>query len=761
MAAAGVMERVGAALAAGDYGGVCGLLDEAELAALAPWGAAAEGGGGGPAAGGGAAGVAAGADGGAAAPWPAALHLLSHVYAGNLADARLLLKRMPEGVRADPQVAAAARLLQCAWQGSGEGVWRALRGHPWSGPAGQLVEALAERLRARQLDLVEQAYSHISAARLAALCLSIIFWEGEEAGAHDVIQHPALLASLYMAGVGADVARNITELRLEGPLELPTLVTVALVLAGTLRHVRILALDTQLCGMGSYSFNNMHALHTTLRAAFPALEELNLPARACLRGLEAFAGSHLHTVRVMAESPGSLRMSHVRSLVQLPQLLQLDLDGGDWDACWSGDSDDDVWDDEKADSPAGAAELPLGDASDEETFREMEEEQVWDLWALRRLLVSPPPALERLRWLAEPRQEVGFAGGRIACVDLHGGADGPDLHRAAATLLPALAATGRRLPLLKVNYLVGYPADVISQLQPHTPFSRLLAATDRVELGHLSMVDGTAAEAAAALQAVVRARTCGPDGAASGGGAARLKEWLESLVARSPPPATAAAAAVAPGSPAGTAAAAEAPGEVKVSVCKEGADEDWTPVIHAVIRELWDDHLGSAPVMAMPTGTAAAAGQGLAARGAPEAGGDRQAAGSAATPAAPAAVMLAEVTAQQVLEQAAARMWDTAEAEAAATVAQAEAWMAYRTAYVADKSRYRHDMRAVRMYVLLRGPFVWQRTCGPAKAGGRGAARLKESGAAAAASPGSPADAAAGAPREWKVQRGSFAGWAG
>ena len=283
-------------------------------------------------------------------------------------------------------------------------------------------------------------------------CLSIIFWEGEEAGAHDVIQHPALLASLYMAGVGADVARNITELRLEGPLELPTLVTVALVLAGTLRHVRILALDTQLCGMGSYSFNNMHALHTTLRAAFPALEELNLPARACLRGLEAFAGSHLHTVRVMAESPGSLRMSHVRSLVQLPQLLQLDLDGGDWDACWSGDSDDDVWDDEKADSPAGAAELPLGDASDEETFREMEEEQVWDLWALRRLLVSPPPALERLRWLAEPRQEVGFAGGRIACVDLHGGADGPDLHRAAATLLPALAATGRRLPLLKVRY---------------------------------------------------------------------------------------------------------------------------------------------------------------------------------------------------------------------------------------------------------------------------------------------------------------------
>ena len=269
----------------------------------------------------------------------------------------------------------------------------------------------------------------------------------------DVIQHPALLASLCVAGVGADVAHNIAELRLKGALELPSLVTVALMLAGTLRHVRILALDNRPYGMGSLDSNKLHALHTTLHGAFPALEELILPARACLRGLEAFAGSRLHTVRVMADSPGSLRMSHVRSLVQLPQLRQLDLDGEDWIADWSSDSDDEEEeaDEDEDDCPACAAYLHLGDASDEETFRDMNDQEVGELWALRRLLVSPPPALERLRWPQWPQQEVGFAGGRITCVELRGHC-AADLHRGAAVLLPVLAATGRRLPLLKVRF---------------------------------------------------------------------------------------------------------------------------------------------------------------------------------------------------------------------------------------------------------------------------------------------------------------------
>ncbi|KXZ51827.1 hypothetical protein GPECTOR_11g267 [Gonium pectorale] len=138
------MDQVATALQASDFAAVASILDEAELCSPSP--SVLEDG------------------------WPAALHLLAHMYNGSLPDARLLYKRLPDGVKADPQVAAAWRLLQFAWQGSGEGVWHALRSHPWSGPAQALTEALAERLRGRQLDLVAAAYSHITPARLAALC---------------------------------------------------------------------------------------------------------------------------------------------------------------------------------------------------------------------------------------------------------------------------------------------------------------------------------------------------------------------------------------------------------------------------------------------------------------------------------------------------------------------------------------------------------------------------------------------------------------
>ncbi|KAG2491066.1 hypothetical protein HYH03_010511 [Edaphochlamys debaryana] len=138
-----VLERVNTALAAGNFGSVAGLLEEAELSS--PSASVLDD------------------------DWPVALHMLAHVYNGDLADARLLYKRLPDSAKADPQVQAAWRLLQFAWQGSGEGVWRSLRAYPWSGPAEALAEALGERLRARQLDLVTAAYSHISPARLAAL----------------------------------------------------------------------------------------------------------------------------------------------------------------------------------------------------------------------------------------------------------------------------------------------------------------------------------------------------------------------------------------------------------------------------------------------------------------------------------------------------------------------------------------------------------------------------------------------------------------
>lgn len=72
------MELVGTALHAGDVSAVVDLLDDAELC-LPSLSVLEEN-------------------------WPAALHLLGHIYIGNLADARMLYKRLPETVKARPEV---------------------------------------------------------------------------------------------------------------------------------------------------------------------------------------------------------------------------------------------------------------------------------------------------------------------------------------------------------------------------------------------------------------------------------------------------------------------------------------------------------------------------------------------------------------------------------------------------------------------------------------------------------------------------------
>ena len=73
-----VLPRVDAALQAGDVSAVARLLDEAELCSPSPP-VLEEG-------------------------WPAALHLLAHVYNGDLPQARFLYKRLPDAAKADPQV---------------------------------------------------------------------------------------------------------------------------------------------------------------------------------------------------------------------------------------------------------------------------------------------------------------------------------------------------------------------------------------------------------------------------------------------------------------------------------------------------------------------------------------------------------------------------------------------------------------------------------------------------------------------------------
>ncbi|KAG2444702.1 hypothetical protein HXX76_001446 [Chlamydomonas incerta] len=518
--------------------------------------------------------------------------------------------------------------------------------------------------------------------------------------------------------MGAQVARNVTVLSLEGALDLPTLTIVSLALAGALQHVHTLRLDTSRCGAGG--FRNLYALHSALRGAFPALQELCLPAMACLRGLVAFAGSALHTVRVIMGSPGCLCQSHVRSLLRLSQLRHLDLDGAGWDAMWDDANDDDAWDALNADDdaqddadegiPAGAdEELALGDATLEEALPGLTDEALQEMWALRRLLASTPPALESLR-LNITFQEINFVDGRItrAVTSEHVVYRQHSLRFAAAALLPRLEATGQRLPLLKVEDLMELdPAGAISLLQPHTTFARLLAKCDRVELGLLELdvgslhpapaavmeltaeqvleraadkmwaaasVQGVASMAEAAMDAYVAAAgaadsqerqplynalermdvllrgpfvwqlTCGPG---PDGGARLLTDWLGSLVAAGPPlpPAAAApgigvdAAAEASGSEmrgcsvaacgsgsamavvtcdcpftalklhraAAAAAACKTPSCLQVSATRgRGGREYWSSAVEEVIRELWDDHLRSAPQLAAAALRAAA-----------------------------------------------------------------------------------------------------------------------------------------------------------
>ncbi|KAG2423636.1 hypothetical protein HXX76_015153 [Chlamydomonas incerta] len=442
----------------------------------------------------------------------------------------------------------------------------------------------------------------------------------------------------------------ITVLSLEGALCLPTLTTVSLVLAGTLRHVHTLKLNTDPCGAGG--FGNLYALHSALRGAFPALQELCLPAKACLRGLEAFAGSALHTVRVLRYGPGGLRLSHVRSLLRLSQLRHLDLAGEGWGARWHG-GDDDVWDDLDAEDAeegiqAGAdAELALGDATLLEVLPQQGEESVPETWALRRLLTSTPPALESL-CLPGHLGKIDFVGGRIIrAVTSDSVYRDHSLRFAAVVLLPGLEATGQRLPLLEVERLAGNPAGVTSLLQPHTAFARLLAKCDRVELRLLELRVGSPhlgpeAAATTAMQAVARAM---------GGG---LPEKLR------------------------------------------------------VSGSSWDCTLQLRPRCQGGGGDRVAAADGRGGSGARGAGG--------AATAAPAAMM--KLTAEQVLERAADKMWAVASVQGAASMAEA-AMDAYLAAGAVDsKERRAAFYKLQRMDVLLRGPLVWQLTCGPGSGGG-------------------------------------------
>ncbi|KAI3436438.1 hypothetical protein D9Q98_005855 [Chlorella vulgaris] len=101
--------------------------------------------------------------------WPHALHLLAHIYAARLEDARFVYKRTPDPVKqASPELQAAFALLQRLWVKDYQHIWTAMQ-YGWSAQTQPLVAALAQQTRVQMLDLVERAYDSISPTKLAAL----------------------------------------------------------------------------------------------------------------------------------------------------------------------------------------------------------------------------------------------------------------------------------------------------------------------------------------------------------------------------------------------------------------------------------------------------------------------------------------------------------------------------------------------------------------------------------------------------------------
>lgn len=101
--------------------------------------------------------------------WPFTIHLLAHIYNGNLEDARFVWKRASSTHKQNPQFQAAFAVLQQLWNKNYQGIWPALTSTQWSETALPLVHAIADSQRQHAVQLVSCAYSSIQPARLSAL----------------------------------------------------------------------------------------------------------------------------------------------------------------------------------------------------------------------------------------------------------------------------------------------------------------------------------------------------------------------------------------------------------------------------------------------------------------------------------------------------------------------------------------------------------------------------------------------------------------
>ncbi|PRQ19993.1 putative COP9 signalosome, subunit CSN8 protein [Rosa chinensis] len=94
--------------------------------------------------------------------WPYAIHLLGHIYAGDINSMRFLWKSMPSAVKENQQeVQAAWKIGQKLWVRDYGGVYEAIRGFDWSQEAQGLVAAFSDLYTKKMFQLLQSAYSTI------------------------------------------------------------------------------------------------------------------------------------------------------------------------------------------------------------------------------------------------------------------------------------------------------------------------------------------------------------------------------------------------------------------------------------------------------------------------------------------------------------------------------------------------------------------------------------------------------------------------
>ncbi|PNW73207.1 hypothetical protein CHLRE_14g623125v5 [Chlamydomonas reinhardtii] len=348
--------------------------------------------------------------------------------------------------------------------------------------------------------------------------LTIVYSEEDDVGSCAAEQPqptPEQVAPLCVStGVG------VRELRLESrTMGLADLV--ACVATLRLPNVRVLELRTSRQeDNDGLRDSSSHAALSALRAALPLLEELRLPYTSYLLGLgAAFSGSSLTSVGV--SMPGLLSRPQVRGLLQLQQLRNLEVLASPGEHVGgSGEIGAQV-----ADSVRGGGGVP-GDADDAATLAGLHVGQAEHLWALRLLLTSLPPALQRVKFSSgfgmTAEVAIRLEAGQVQSIERDSGYV-QTLNNFAAVLLPRLAASGqRRVPSIKLGKLWGNATTLISYLQPQRPLARLLRLCDSVELEALIMdvpvvpveEEGFTANEririTSALRAVVQAFGCWP-----------------------------------------------------------------------------------------------------------------------------------------------------------------------------------------------------------------------------------------------------------